>query len=374
MRRAILIALGALFAPASANAFTQCTSEVRPADDVTPSLTFLAENDMFNGTNDRNYTSGLQASFISKWRLDPCVEDLLDRLTPTSREQGWTYGVGLTNQMFTPEDLTLPEPVPDDRPYAGVTALTLSAFTFNRPLGENDPHDQRSFDEVAISLGAIGPASGADDLQSAWHHSVLHIGTPAGWDTNQVDSAFLFQLDYQHTGDVDAQRQHGLDFTWNYGFGAGTFMNYAHAGAGLRLGVNMSGDIGPPRIAPGPHGSGFWQPEPDGSYLGGYVFVGVDQRYIAYDHTLDEHPSAVDRREWVADAHWGWVVHAGGMRLSGVYVWREQQFRGQPEADSFGAYSVTFTSCWECYSLWNRRGDLRPLLSLNRERPRRELR
>lgn len=361
MKHAIIASIAVLSAPTCV--WAECTGAKQRADDVTPSLTFLGENDMFNGTNDRNYTSGLQVSVVTNWRLDPCVEEVLNWLTPTHRDQEWLNGIGLTNLMFTPEDLTNPGPNPNDRPYAGVTALTLNAFTFNRPSSED--RQPRQFDEFALSIGAIGPASRADDLQSFWHHSVLHIGTPAGWETNQVDSALLVQLDYQHTRGVDATLQRGFDLTWNYGFGVGTFADYVHAGAALRLGVNMSGDIGPPRIAPGPHGSGFWEPDPEGSYLGGYVFVGVDQRYVAYDHTLDEAPSAVDRREWVADAQWGWVLHFGGMRFAGVYVSRQKQFGGQPETDSFGAYSVTFSSCWACY--WPRRDDgtWRPLFAVN---------
>lgn len=339
-----------------------------PAGDDTPfhsQITLLAENDMFNGTNDRNYTSGLQLG--ATMRPNARFERTLNDLICHARGRAWAFDLNLTNMIFTPQNLTLDPPDVNDRPYAGVTALTLEAFSTDAREHVNDLKPIH-FDEVGLSLGIVGPNSGSDTLQSWWHRSVLHIGLPAGWDDQEPNRA-LVQLSYQHTDmrrtvSEAADAGHttiGLDWSTAYGFGAGTFLDYAHVGANARVGVNIGEDYGPPRIDPSMHGAGYWNPKPEDAYLGGYVFAGADQRFVFFDRTLDAHPSHVERRDWVGDAEWGWVAHIGGIRLAGVYVWRNRQFRSQPEPDSFGSYSATFSLCLDCYSLWDRDGRFRRL-------------
>jgi hypothetical protein len=335
---------------------------------IYPQVNLLAENDMFNGKNDRNYTSGLQIGASAPFVVHPCFELALDSLISHARGRAWAFGLNFTNMIFTPTDLTRNPPDPNDRPYAGVTAMTLDGFSTDAR-----PWDLRQtlihFDEIGVSLGEIGPNSGSAELQRWWHKSVLHIGVPAGWDDQEADAA-LVEFTYQHSdlhrmaeGPADRQApphaQTSLDWSLSYGFGAGTFLDYAHVGLSGRLGYNVGEDYGPPRIDPSMHGAGYWNPDPALPYFGGYVFTGVDQRYIAYDHTLDAHPSLVERRDWIGDAECGWVAHIGGMRLAGVYIWRDRQFRTQRQPDSFGAYSVTFSLCGSCYLPWDREGRMR---------------
>ncbi|MES1157372.1 MAG: lipid A deacylase LpxR family protein [Alphaproteobacteria bacterium] len=338
----------------------RCPAAPKPDKLGVSTIALVGENDMFNGTNDRNYTSGIQATWLQPLQLPNCLSTLFNKLTPSADLQSWDYSLSATNMMFTPTDLARTPPDPHDRPYAGVTAATLSAFTYNQVF--------HTFDEVGVSLGAMGPDSHSDDLQRWWHKSVLHVAVPQGWNY-QIPNALLAELTYQHTQLFPLPRHYGpveIDGYGNYGFGAGTFMTYAHAGVGARAGINIDDDAGPPRIAPSMQGNGFWRPNPYGPYLGGYVFLGTDERYVGSDHVLDTKPSNtdgfIDHVNWINDTQWGWVAHVGGLRFTGVYVWRGRQFRGQSEGDSFGSYSVTFSLCLSCYAFRTPAGARRPWL------------
>jgi hypothetical protein len=133
---------------------------------------------------------------------------------------------------------------------------------------------------------------------------------------------------------------------------------FAHAGASLgwiqtsvsvggtvRAGYNLPEDFGLPRIAPSLPGSGYFRTQYG---HGAYVYVGGEQRYVAYDVTLDEDPrlgpNYISRRDWVGDLQAGALVYWGPLRLSYTHVWRSEQFRSQQEGDGFGAVAIGVTT------------------------------
>ena len=68
------------------------------------------------------------------------------------------------------------------------------------------------------------------------------------------------------------------------GFSLGNVATCANAGITLRIGNDLAGDYGVPRIRPSLPGSSFFEPV-DGS--GWYVFAGIDARAVAYNIFLE---------------------------------------------------------------------------------------
>ncbi len=122
------------------------------------------DNDAMAGTN-RYYTQGITAEVISPRFRDLYISQRF--LLRIGRRARTYYGLGLTHQAFSPENIEATDVVWGDRPYAG--SLMLTHF-----LISNDK-DRLLRMTTSIDLGLIGP----------WSGSKLLNNSQLGWD-NQV--------------------------------------------------------------------------------------------------------------------------------------------------------------------------------------------
>ena len=79
-----------------------------------------SENDKY-GTrgSDRNYTNGLRLSMMQPVDLPPKLMQFLADHTPFFRYRDETYMLySIGQNIFTPQDITVAEPQPNDRPWA----------------------------------------------------------------------------------------------------------------------------------------------------------------------------------------------------------------------------------------------------------------
>jgi hypothetical protein len=152
------------------------------ADPVMHSVVF--ENDMMgHPSSDRNYTMGL--AYIESRNGPPTVgpDVLYDGLTGLNRllrvdsegpgrysQSFWT--IGSTN--FTPSDLTVSAPIPNDRPYASLLYLGV---------GYQNPQDGFTT-ETELQLGVLGTNIG-HYVQTRIHRICCRDKIPQGWD-NQI--------------------------------------------------------------------------------------------------------------------------------------------------------------------------------------------
>lgn len=321
------------------------------ADDTSWTFNFTHENDLFEEGHDRNYTVGQLFSLTS-----PPVEverlflyDLARRITPIDPDIDLArLEFSLSHAMFTPEDLTLVTPDPNDRPYAGLVigSVTLMGFTEN-----NVTLDRSEFDSVTFSIGVVGPQSGAGDLQTWWHEVIDGI-EPRGWDS-QIPDRWIGGVSYQSTNrfwrpsaSVRAIMPFELELYTHAGFSLGTIQTNGSVGVSARIGRDPPQDYGLPRLSPAISGGGFFSRTDE---RGWYAFAGVEQRYVAYDVTLDEAPEGgavtVDRRPWVTDAHVGGAYYIGWLRFGYSHIWRTETYRQQRERDAFGVVSIS-THLW----------------------------
>ena len=304
------------------------------------SIGFEYENDMFAG-EDRYYTSGVRATWTRSGDYVPLwlqrVANALPLFVRPEERGRLKYGVGLGQNMYTPEDIEQDPPDPDDRPYAGWLYLNfnLAEDTGNR------------LDRLQVSLGIVGPASLADRTQETVH-DLIGSPQPAGWDA-QIRNEPTLMLAYERQL---RQRSHrgargwAADFTPHWGIAAGSPFTFVNAGAIVRAGRNLPRDYGPPRIGPGLPGSSTFQSD---TRAGGYLFAGVDSRLMAFDLFLDgpafrSGPSVDTRYPLVAEFTAGAVYQFGStLRVGYTHVLRSREFSGQATGPAeFGALHATW--------------------------------
>ncbi|MDQ8201196.1 lipid A deacylase LpxR family protein [Pelagicoccus enzymogenes] len=160
-------------------------------------LSFTLENDAPNGT-DRYYSSGIEVTW-SKWqRLLPALPFELSFPAPPppairdlpNFHAGQSYSlrsIAVGQQIYTPADLSNPDYLPSDRPYAGWSYLQLS-------LARAWGHRRQS---VAIEVGTFGPNSQADEAQSSFH-KLIGSAVPQGWEhqvKNHVSADLILTRD-----------------------------------------------------------------------------------------------------------------------------------------------------------------------------------
>ena len=325
MRHLAPLALAALLSPAlPAAAATEAKGGV---------WTVLMENDLFYGS-DRNYTSGVGLAWVASPKPPPAWAERMARSVPWFPEIGEIrHGYVVGQNMYTPRDISLPDPPLDDRPYAGWLYATIG-------LGVESAGQTDFF---AFTAGVVGPASLAEQSQKAIHE-ITGSPHPQGWDT-QLKNEPGFEFSYQRRWrDVAKGTFAGLemDLTPHVGGALGNVYTYANAGFTVRYGKRLTSDLGPMRIRPSPPGSGFFVPADTFSW---YVFVGVDGRAVARNVFLDgntwRESRSVKKEPLVGDLQWGLAVTWKGARLSYTHVRRTREFETQAGSDDFGAVALS---------------------------------
>lgn len=305
----------------------------RPIKDDKGILTVQVENDLFTGS-DRHYTNGVRLSYLSAEDSVPQWLENAVRPLPIFPDEGHlrvAYAIG--QSMYTPEDITIAAPQPEDRPWAGFTWASIGLI--------NDAGDQ--LDHLELTLGVVGPASQADHTQRIVH-DLVDTRKPRGWG-NQLQNEPIVNLAYERTWRGWAESEYlGLevDAAPHAGGAIGNAFTHANAGLMVRLGDDLPADFGPPRIRPSLPGSDFFVPQQD---FGWYLFAGVDGRLVLRDITLDgntfrDSPS-VDREWLVGEVTGGIAFTFESVRIAYTQVWRTKQFESQDGPDMFGGLSVS---------------------------------
>ena len=207
-------------------------------------FSFRSENDFWAG-NDSNYTNGIAASWTTP-KIEDCggarpgfwckLVNGFDWL-PRIGQEGWDdyAAFELGQEMYTPDDITLPDPPPGDQPYAGVLYWDTSVFA----------RSSRALHAYTWRLGVVGPASGAEGTQR-FIHRLIGARIPQGWDT-QLRNELLINFDYQfHRRMLRSVHEAGFgyDVALNGGAGAGNYFIGANGGVQLRFGHALPDTFG----------------------------------------------------------------------------------------------------------------------------------
>ena len=328
---------------------------LRAADDGAPAggtITFYQENDIYAGT-DRDYTNGIKLSWVSpdlmRYRDDPRLpawsHSLIDAM-PFSDEEDYLKTVSLSvgQNIYTPEDILSSDPVPGDRPYAGISYLAVGFQSRNH----------RVMNAWEYTLGIIGPHSYAEDVQKTVHRWTSS-DFPNGWE-HQIRDEFILNVLYDRkwrfaggTGYPDL----GYDMIPHAGCSVGNALTAVNAGIQLRFGWNLPNDFGTLPIRPGsdtnaPLDSG------DPRFRGGsrgfsiHAFVSADVYAKLWDITLDGNffrsggPS-VDKEPFTAQYAVGLGMIAGRFKITYAYVTGAREYETQEDRQAYGTITVSYT-------------------------------
>jgi len=330
------------------------------------------ENDLFTGT-DQNYTNGVAFTLISHdipGRLRPeCFPapirlhaQLIQFMNPgfwadaDNSADTQNVVVRFGQSMYTPEDYTRTDLIPDDRPYAGLLYMGLA---WNRR--KHEPESNREMlDTREITLGVIGPWSLAEQSQDLVHR-VRGIERFRGWD-NQLRNEPAFQMamerKFKAYTEGAVRPGWGSDVIGGYALRVGNIETAASTGVEFRAGWNIPNDFGSYPIRPGaenrpPSGVADLRTTTPQSVLapkpGAHVFLNLEGRAVAWDFSLDgnmfRHSHHVSRRPWVVQAALGissqWIVAGRGVRLAVMRVWRTREFDQQAGHHAFGSIALS---------------------------------
>ncbi len=301
-------------------------------------FTVQVDNDLFGSGSDRHYTQGMRLSWLpSPDKVPGWVRDAALLVPGIDTKDRLTFVFAIGQNMYTPEDISRPDPDPADRPYAGWLYGTLGVAV--------EDAQSNLLHNVALDLGVVGPLSLAGPTQKMWH-KLIDSPTPHGW-SHQLDNEPGVVLTYEARmrQSLTAAVTEGIevDVTPKAGVALGNIFTYGAVGASLRVGQNLDLDYGPPFIRPSLPGAGLVKRRDE---WGWYLFAGIEGRAVARDifldgNTFSDSPS-VDRIPWIGDLQFGFAVTYDQFRLSFTQIMRTEEFEGQKGGDQFGSIALTY--------------------------------
>lgn len=306
---------------------------IRPEDDK-GIFNIVWENDIFAG-EDQNYTNGFRVAWLSSETNAPRWIDWASRnLLPISSEGNKRISIAAGQSMYTPEDISQRQLITDDRPYAGWLYGSVGVVS--------DTGTQ--LDNVMLTLGVVGPLSGAKSTQK-FVHKVIDSPNPQGWD-NQLENEPGIMLTWERKWRGLYEFSPfglGLDATPHMGVNLGNVMTDAAVGMTFRLGYDLPADYGPPRIRPSLPGSDFFIPTQE---LGGYLFAGFEGRAVGRNIFLDGNTFSeshdVNKEDFVGGVQAGAALTYGDARLSYTHVFMTREFREQDRPAQFGVVTLSY--------------------------------
>lgn len=298
---------------------------------------FQMENDAFAG-QDNGYTNGFRAMVIPGTAHAPSwLRHTAAWLTPlepsdTGPESPWSWSI--SQVMFTPNNIENPSFPPADRAYAGWLKASASVFTMTRT----------DLERFRISVGTVGPASGAEQSQKQVHQA-LGADRPVGWD-RQLPNEPTLQLSYDHQWRMI---RHGTDLvlevTPTFGTTLGNARAGVEAGGFVRVGDNISVDFGPQRINSLAGGSGYYKPAQG---FGWYIYAGIAGHFqphnIFLDGSLTQSTPGIEvaRDLWLGQIYAGFACYHGPARVGLVVLRETERFDNQAREGRFGALTVSW--------------------------------
>lgn len=299
------------------------------------SVGLYIENDAVAET-DRYATHATRLDY--QFPLNACPRALgwVRRLLPGGDGRDAVTALFLSQQVYTPDAIEAVDPPETDRPYGGWLRVGVQATVFR---------DRCRADSISISVGGIGPISGAERFQVIVH-DLIGSPKPQGWGTqlpNEVTFDARFERRWKpHSADP---RGWGWECIPYAGGNAGTVFVLARAGLLLRAGWKIPVDfgVGPSRPI-GVRGLDGSMPAPRWAF---HLFALCEARYVWHDVFLDgsffHRSRSVEKEPWGADLMLGLQgTLLRDISLMVAFVNRNAEFVGQPADHRFGVMSLGY--------------------------------
>lgn len=305
-------------------------------------LSITVENDFFT-SSDNNYTNGVGIAWVSG-AVDADDEGFVGRWTrfwsflPYVADEGYTTYASwsLAQEMNTPDDITDPNPSPDDQPYSGI--LYVDSTLYARK--EAWTHAWQ------LKLGVVGPASRADGVQRDFH-KLIGADKPRGWDT-QLPNEPVVNLTYT-VAHLAAAGRAGESAQWRVvpvaTVGLGNYFTGAGAGVYGEVGWNLVEALGVPALRSGLNAASTVGVGPldrwSVSFFGGVGGYGV-AHYLPLDGTVFRDSRSVESKPVIGMGSVGFCLRRDEFTLSLALTHFSKTFDTQRKRTDFGTMSASW--------------------------------
>jgi hypothetical protein len=334
MKTAASIPVLAAFLCAPAAYAAEEQTALKPTPDTEKTISVNWENDVFSGT-DGNYTNGIRVAVVSAENDVPHWLDVAADALPffdVSGAKRWEFAFG--QNIYTPQFYETSAPQPDDRPYAGWLYGSAGVIS----------DTGTTLDVLQITLGVVGPASGAEQVQETVH-DLIGSPHPLGWQyqlENEPGIIVSYERKWRNLWQINPNG-YGFDLTPSAGASVGNILTQASVGTVVRFGQDLPADYGPPLIGSNLAGTDYFAPSKD---LGWYVFAGLEGNAVARNifldgNTFQDSPS-VDKRNFVGGLQAGLALTYDGVRYAYTQSFRTKEYDTQDGGTSYGAFTVSW--------------------------------
>lgn len=304
--------------------------------------TVTIENDWFIA-KDNNYTNGFGVSWISCALSDEdedsvpgTIVEAVDFLPGVGDPDHASHvGFQLSQSMFTPANITLPDPPLDDRPYAGVLALDTSVFT----------HDDGHLHTWSLKLGVVGPSSLADGTQD-FFHDLVGDDDPKGW-AHQLHDEPLLNVAYTYGWRLWRGGVLGLEYdvTPNAGGAVGNYATFANAGVSFRLGHGLPDSFGSHSLRAGTQSNAVVLSPLEDDW-GWNLFAGVQgfavERFLPQDGNTWESSRGVETEELIGGVTAGLALNLKGLLATFTISRATDTYENEVNNFEYGSLSLTW--------------------------------
>lgn len=314
-------------------------------------FTVYTENDIVAGT-DLQYTNGIKLTWtsedLSRYRENKNIPEWSYRIIeilPFINKPGYQKNVSFSigQNIYTPDDQDQTDLIKDDRPYAGISYVSIGFTSKNT----------ESMHTMEIIGGIVGPHSYAAKTQNAFH-SWFGAEKSNGWD-NQLKDEPILNLFFERKWRVlssDLGSGYACDLIPHAGFTVGNLLIAGAFGGQFRYGLNLPNDFGTLLIRPGSDTNApvddkdpRFSPEP--RRLGIHLFFGVDALWIGRNILLDgntfKDSHSVDKRPFVGRFFAGFGILFRKVKFTYSNVWVTKEFDTQKDGQQYGSITLSYS-------------------------------
>ncbi len=227
------------------------------------------ENDAIGG-QDENYTNGISMALTQQRK------GLLGGLWGDAEGKRFaTYE--LTQLMFTPSDIRVSDPPPDDHPYAGLLYLGFTTHLMR----------EDSLHSFKLITGLVGPGAFAEDTQR-FVHRIEGYSKPQGW-SHQLKNEPVINLVYEYRHKyrfTPPDAALGIELIPMAGAFLGNYLVQAETDLQFRIGYHLPDDYGS-TVLRGISYLPFPQEDKVHYTWGAYAYAGGGANLVGWNLVLD---------------------------------------------------------------------------------------
>ena len=300
--------------------------------------TLSFENDSFF-KDDALYSNGLflnwgynHVSALDEDNLPAWIAYLANKThLVTSADKQFAINYGFGHQLQTAIDKTTEELVEEDAPYVSLLAWEVNLIAY----------DELISDEVGLILGAVGPMTGGEFVQSVVH-GVIGATDPKGWD-NQINNEAVFRAQARRTWRVyETDLWNGeFDLLTGVDGGLGNLRSDLATGIGLRFGQQLTKNFSSASVFPIQKFNGL-----NNSPYGWYLFLNASASYVANDIFIDgntfQDSHSVDLIHTQATVSAGIMANIYDFSILYTLLYSTDEYEGQAEPSRYGSIAITY--------------------------------